>query len=304
MKHITVLGTHIEADENFGVVRRNNPYGGLLIDAERKARQLIEANGYAFHSQNEMSPEDADIILCVDLSHELDMRIRNLHGKSRNILLCEEAPLHSNYTLQEPQNTYAQAIWERIVTWNRAYEAEHILHYDLPFCFSGVHTPPAVPKNSAGIAFVSNAPDERKGLVLRKNHLCQALKKKGIVELLQYGGKAAGGIADTAWIGNLAGKAFALAIEDTWVAGYVSELLPACIAAGVPAIYWGDAANAERRYPGTFMPMEELSLDAFNAARIKLEEQRDFVNGNIRKCQAGIGKWSSSFIDALATAIS
>ena len=304
MKNITVLGTHIEADENLGMERRNNPYGGLLIDAERKARQLIESRGYAFHTQNELPPEKADIIVCVDLSSDLDMRIMNIHGNSRKILLCEEAPLHSDYTLQQPHNSYMRSMWEKVVTWNRSYEAEYIFHYDLPFDFHCAPLSPASPKNDTGLAFASNAPDARKGLVLRKNDFCQSLGKKGMVELLHYGGKAACALTDTVWIKTLAEHSFALAIEDTWVAGYVSELLPACIAAGTPAIYWGDTANAERCYPGTFIPLEELSLDAFNAARIKLNEQRDIINGNIRKCQADIDKWSSSFIDALATAIS
>ena len=304
MKTITVLGKYIRANENFGEERIQNPYGGLLIEAERRARRIIEEKGYSFHSQQEQPPENADVILCVDLSPELDARLRKCPANTRKILLFEEAPLHSSYTIQQPQNSYLQPMWERIITWNRSYEAEYIMHFDLPFDFGRTPlTPPASSTPNSPLAFVSNAPDERQGLIQRKHHLCQTLHKTGQAELLRFGGGVAEAITNPAWLKALSGRPFTLAIEDTWISGYVSELLPACIIAGVPTIYWGDVATAERRFPGTFIPLDEISLGAFNRAKTELEKHMEALKLHIQECQGRIHEWSSSFVNALAGAL-
>ena len=303
MKTITVLGNYIRENENFGEVRSHNPYGGLLIEAERRARRIIEAKGYTFHSQQELPPEIADVILCVDLSPELDAHIRKCPAKNRRILLFEEAPLHSSYTIQQPQDSYLQPMWERIITWNLSYEAEYITHFDLPFDFGCAAMHPAPSSQSAGLAFMSNAPDERLGLIWRKHHLCQALHKTGQIELLQFGGGTADIRINPAWLKALAGRPFALVIEDTWISGYVSELLPACIIAGVPAIYWGDVATAERRFPDTFIPIDEISLDSFSRALKELANRREELNSCICQCQNMCQEWSSTFVNALYSAL-
>ena len=300
MRTITVLGNDFGAKDNFGEERSHNPYGGLLVRAEQRARQIIEAKGYSFHSQQELLPEDADVILCVDLSPELDARIRQVPANSRKLLLLEEAPLHSSYTIQQPQNSYLQPMWERIITWNRSFEAEFITYFDLPFDFGCAPTPPLPSAQSSGLAFVSNAPDERQGLIRRKHHLCQALHKTGQVKLLRFGGGPAGSMSNSAWLKSLTGQPFVLAIEDTWISGYVSELLPACIIAGVPAIYWGDVATAERRFPGSFIPLDEISSEAFNHAKTELENRREELKHSIQECQRRIQEWPSSFVNALA----
>ena len=299
MKTITVLGKDFDANDSFGMERSHNPYGGLLVGAEQKARRIIEERGYSFHSQQELPPEKADVILCVDLSPELDAHIRQCPDSSRKILLLEEAPLHSSYTIQQPHNSYLQPMWERIITWNRSYEAEYITHFDLPFDFCCAPTPPATTAQNAGLAFVSNTPDERQGLIRRKHYLCQALHKAGQVELLRFGGAPAGAMANPARIEKLAGRPFGLAIEDTWLSGYVSELLPACIMAGIPAIYWGDVTTAERRFPGTFIALDEISMAAFNHAKAELETRREELNRHIQECQAKIQEWPTSFVNAL-----
>ena len=303
MRTITVLGKDLAPNENLGEERSHNPYGGLLIRAEQRARRLIEEKGYSFHCQSTLLPEKADVILCIDLSPELDACIRQYPASARKILLLEEAPLHSSYTIQQPQNSYLQPIWERIITWNHSYEAEYITHFDLPFAFGCAPIPPEPSTQSAGLAFVSNAPDERLGLIRRKHHLCQALHKTGQVDILRFGGAPAGPISNLTCIKALAYRPFALAIEDTWISGYVSDLLPACILAGVPTIYWGDVATAKRRFPGTFIPLDEISPEAFTQAKTELEKRREELNHRILACQSQIQKWSSSFVNALANAL-
>ena len=80
----------------------------------------------------------------------------------------------------------------------------------------------------------------------------------------------------------------------------ICELLPACIIAGVPAIYWGDVATAERRFPGSFIPLDEISSEAFNHAKTELEKRREELKHSIQECQRRIQEWPSSFVNALA----
>ena len=194
-------------------------------------------------------------------------------------------------------------MWERIITWNCSYEAEYITHFDLPFDFVCAPRPPASSTQSIGLAFVSNAPDERQGLIRRKHHLCQTLQKTGQVDLFKFGGGPAGAMTSPAWLKALTDRPFILVIEDTWISGYVSELLAACVIAGVPALYWRDLATAERCFPGTFIPLDDITLEAFTRAKAELEKRGDALNCHIQQCQGRILDWSSSFVNALAGAL-
>ncbi|MCL5125092.1 MAG: hypothetical protein M1511_11445 [Deltaproteobacteria bacterium] len=57
-----------------------------------------------------------------------------------------------------------------------------------------------------------------------------------------------------------------MVVENNICPGYVTEKLGYSILAGLPAIYWGDSKNAERRFGKVFVPLGELTEKGFLAA--------------------------------------
>ena len=84
--------------------------------------------------------------------------------------------------------------------------------------------------------------------------------------------------------------------------GYVTEKLPDGIMAGIPVIYHGDFRNAERRFPGTFVPLEHLTVQAFKEAKDKIVENYAELRHNVLKSREDSASWCDSYLSAVEKA--
>ena len=92
---------------------------------------------------------------------------------------------------------------------------------------------------------------------------------------------------------------FALVIENIWAPGYVTEKLPDCILAGIPVIYWGDFFHAQRRFPDTFIPLEEVSVSGVMKAKDQLIAKYADLRKNVLKCREESDHWCDSYLNAI-----
>ncbi|MBO4632721.1 MAG: hypothetical protein J5858_12425, partial [Lentisphaeria bacterium] len=61
----------------------------------------------------------------------------------------------------------------------------------------------------------------------------------------------------------------------------------------------GDSATAQRRFPNTFIPLEEISLSGFLAARKQLLERYAELRENVLKCREESNHWCDSYLNAV-----
>ena len=299
MKKITVLGSDVVKDECFGAARGHGPGGGMFLAAEIAARKQLESAGIVFCSEAELPPEKADGIFCLELDRELRTRIHALPPACGKVLQAFDSPFAPGIS-HHAADTFMDPVWNRIVTWNRTFAAEHIIVCDPPYSWEDFSAVPmgkqVFDPRARGIAFLSREPNEIRGLVLDKNRLCRTLADRGEVELSQVPDSPGEALK------LISRYPFALVLEDFWYAGFVSEVLVLCLMAGVPVIYWGDTATAEQRCPGTFIPLEAHTAEAFRAAKEKLISRRAELKKEKDEIRQMSERWKESYLAALGKA--
>ena len=200
--------------------------------------------------------------------------------------------------------------WDRIMTWNRSYEADFIVHYDIPVAGKSVSEPLATqPETSSdfsskpGAVISSFKQGDIRGMAPQRDALYRKLAHKGLIELYGMNWKVD---PERNIFGPLDNKLkvlqqhpFALVIENIWASGYVTEKFPDCILAGIPVIYWGDFPNAQRRFPDTFIPLEEVSVAGVLNAREQLIANYADLRKNVLKCRDESDHWCDSYMDAM-----
>ena len=70
-----------------------------------------------------------------------------------------------------------------------------------------------------------------------------------------------------------------------------------------PCIYFGALENAQRRFPNTFVPLEELNINSFLTAREKLFDNYDYYYANVLKEKQNSIHWCDSFLENMLKAI-
>ena len=307
MKKVTVLGMYIGKEEGFGTSSGSTNYGNLLGYPGVLARQVLETQGFTFFSELELPPEKADIIFCIDLTPELWKRILTLPQKIKKILQACESPIYARYSHFASQ-VLMSPVWDCILTWNRSYEADYILHYDIPVTGKRASLVPDLPQwkkteKSSGVVVSSFKLGDTRGMAPQREQLYLELSALGEVDL--YGknwqldlSKHRFGSTNNK-LQTLAQYSFALAVENAWAPGYVTEKLPDCILAGIPVLYWGDIENAQRRFPDTFVPLGDLTLSAFWKAREQLFRNYTFHLQAVHCEREKSDSWCNSYLDAM-----
>lgn len=312
MRKVTVLGLYVNKNDSFGLEDGGTSYGNRLGYPGVRARALLEKEGFSFFSEAELSPEEADIVLCVDLSSVLLERIRRMPKGVRKILQACESPI---YNLQAHQaRILMDPCWDVILTWNRSFEASYILHYDLPVAGKSASSSglPAAGRVSVepglcpGVVVSSFKNGDHRGVAPERDALYRSLAKRGWIDLYGKGWPVSEkehrfGSAEDKLV-TIARHPFALVIENCWAPGYVTEKLPDCILVGVPVIYRGDFPTAERRYPGTFVPLEELSEKDFLDARRQLFDNYAAYRENVLAARENSDTWCDSYLEAVRQA--
>lgn len=308
MKKVTVLGLYIDKGDSFGKTDGGTSYGNLLEYPGMLARHMLEEKGFQFFSENELAPEQADIVFCIDLTPALWERIKNLPGNVRKILQCCESPIYARYS--HFAEVLMNPLWDVIMTWNRSFEAPYLIHYDIPVAGKSVSEPlfPLDEKDRLprGIVVSSFKLGDCRGMVPQRDFLYRSLSESGQIDL--YGNNWKYDPAKHTF-GKIDNKLkvmqkyqYALVIENIWAPGYVTEKLPDGILAGLPVIYWGDTPNAQRRFPDTFVSLEEVTLESFRKAKDTLMEQYSFFKNNVLKAREESDHWCDSYLKAISEA--
>ena len=308
MKKIVVVGMYMDGKRVFGASDDSFAYGNRLLYPEIMLRRKLEKEGCSFFSESQLPMEQADIILCSDLTPPLYERIRNLPPGIFKILSAREsaiyAPLsHSPEVLMDP-------LWDAVITWNRGFEADHVIHCDI--AISG-RTASNLPERldewngqfrERGVVVSSDEGPDHRGFIPERNTFYQRLAREGLIDLYGRGwridstGGRLGKIDDKIEI--LKRYSYALVIENMWTSGYVTEKLANCILAGIPVIYMGDACHADRRFPGTFVELGKMSTNAFVECREKIRRDYRIFHQAVRESYEESDSWCNSFTAAAA----
>ena len=312
MRKVTVLGLYVNKNDSFGLEDGGTSYGNRLGYPAVRARGLLEKEGFSFFSEEELPPEKADVVFCLDLTPALLERVRNLPEEVRVILQACESPI---YNLQAHQaRILMDPCWDVILTWNRSFEASYILHYDLPVAGKSASSSglPAAGQVSVepglcpGVVVSSFKNGDHRGVAPERDALYRSLAKRGWIDLYGKGWPVSekehrfGPAGDK--LAVIAGHPFALVIENCWAPGYVTEKLPDCILAGVPVIYRGDFPTAERRFPGTFIPLEDCSEQGFQSARRRLFDHYAACRESVMAARENSDTWCDSYLEAIRQA--
>ena len=303
------MGMYVKKGECFGVTDGGTSYGNLLLYPGMLARPLLENKGFYFFSEEELAPENADVVFCVDPTPELWERIKKLPAHIRKILQCCESPIYAGYS-HFASEVLADPLWDVIMTWNDSFEAPYLIHYDIPVAGKSVSEPLEQSEKkecfSRCVVVSSLKNGDCRGIAPQRDHFYRSLAEKGKIDL--YGcnwpyepSKHLFGKVDNK-LKVMQKYQYALVIENSWAPGYVTEKVPDCILAGLPVIYWGDIPNAQRRFPDTFVPLEKLTLDSFRKAADTLMEQYSFFKNNVLKAREESDHWCDSYLKAVSEA--
>jgi hypothetical protein len=81
--------------------------------------------------------------------------------------------------------------------------------------------------------------------------------------------------------------------------GYVTEKLGDAILAGLPSIYYGDVENALRRFPNTFVQLDELTYNSFLKSKNILMDNYDSMIKGVYASFNNSDIWMESFVNTL-----
>ena len=140
MDKITVMGMYIKKERPVGQAGGGTVYGNLLHYPGVLSTRMLEAEGFQFYHEAELPPEQADILYCVDLTPELWERVKAIPPQVHKILLACESPIYARLS-HFASGVMMNPCWDWIMTWNRSYEADFIVHYDIPVAGKSVSEP-------------------------------------------------------------------------------------------------------------------------------------------------------------------
>lgn len=286
-------------EKNFGYYDGGTSYGHRLLAPIMDLRNKLEQAGHEVLTSQECSLNDAGVVVFWDLDEINYKKALSLPKDVPCILISNESPIYS--PLSHRSHILFSKRWSAVLTWNRAYSSNHIYHYDIPFVGEAslqkdhVHS-----KKSKGVVVSSYKKDPR-GLAYKRDLLFRRMARDGFLDV--YG---ANWIEDTQYgilgtshnkIQTMRDYDFAFISENSIYPGYVTEKLADAIIAGIPSIYYGDYVTATRRFPGTFVRLEELTSNSFLQSRDILYRDYQFLMDCVKKSQSESVTWSSSFIN-------
>ena len=311
MKKVVLTGLYVKQDETFGSAVEQPCFGNNLHYSGKLTATLLSQLGFACFPENVLPLEEADLLLCVDLSPPLWQRLQQVPSKVKKILMVAESPIYAPLS-HDGAKILRNPFWDLIMTWNRGFHAQYIFHYDLPFAGRKVSTP--IPAKSEhfldnqrrGVVVASYKRDYR-GFLYDRNRLYKRLASDG--ELALYGRRwgyapqrqRMGLTSDK--LQTISDYAFSLVVENNLLDGYVTEKIADSILAGTPVIYWGDWETAERRFPGTFVALKKVDLDDFYSAREQLFSDYGKYLRSVEKVKEESDGWCDSYLAVLKQAI-
>lgn len=298
-----ILVSHSSSSDDDSVFSSPNTYTNpRSLSPRNQIKSKLENLDVQVLMPNKVAWSEADVAVFLDLQKSISISIPD-HIPC--ILICNgsfiDTPLsHKWYTLFRKR-------WKAVLTWNRSFQAPNIFYYDIPFFYDmsaeEVYKNELVfnkNKSSKGVTFSSYRKDKR-GLLFKKNWLYLELTKGGYIDL--YGSHWTGKKIPNVYnftpnkIDTMIKYTYSIVVEDSLCSGYVTKQLADSIFAGIPAIYYGDFTTAERRFPGCFIKLKDLSVDAFFKAQEELLNSHDKLQNNVLTVRKQFKTWGESFLD-------
>lgn len=252
--------------------------------------------GLTVLSRQQLSFEQADIAVFWNIDKTLYKECLSLSPELPCLLIFNQSPLVGGY---RKLNTLSSKRWLAVLTWNRSFQADHILHYDIPFFYDKSVSEKNAPKFSVdslrmtegsarGVA-LRNAKNDTMGLIPKVNSLYRKLANGGYIDLVEGREVLSQRKIEKKYH-------YSLVAEDALCPGYVTQKLADSIIAGIPAIYFGDFTTAERRFPGCFVCLKDLSVDSFMQAQQELLESYESLQQNIVGVRQESHTWGQNFL--------
>lgn len=282
--------------------KSDNSYGYYLSYPGIKLAQILEEQ----YNYKVVNDESFDTIVFIDLDEELYNYAKKIPANIRKILILAESPIYTPF----PHNIkiLADNIWTKVISYNREIECPNIYYYDI--AITGIQIPictlfpPQTTIQDIGCN-ISSYKNDTRGYTKDRDTLLLELLDKDMLHQFGRGWakhKNYKGISNNK-IFDIARYKYYFAIENSKYSGYVTEKIADSILAERPCIYFGDLENAQRRFPNTFVPLEELNINSFLKAREKLFDNYDYYYANVLKEKQNSIHWCDSFLENMLKAI-
>jgi len=296
-------------EEGFGKSSGGTEYGNKLLEPFVRLREELERCGYKVSTRNQSNIDCADVVVFLDMNAELWSFFQSLREDQCCILICLESPIYT--PLSHAMSIVFNKRWDGVMTWNRSFQAKHIQYYDIPIAAVEKEQLDRVFESvrslGQGVVVSSRKKEDNRGLLCERDNLYGILANKNEVDLygLHWPQKPEKGMygPSSDKIETLQKYSYSLIIENSLYPGYVTEKLADSISAGIPAIYYGDIKSAGLRFPSTFIPMEEISEEAFFRAKEKLVDSYEELIKGVHCSIVHSNLWCESFLSVFMETI-
>jgi|GEM_PF-1716233 Glycosyltransferase family 10 (fucosyltransferase). len=286
-------------DDDFGYNDGGTAYGNKLNAHMIQLRRRLEKIGFQVLTRKNIPVRAADIVVYHDLNEEYFEEVFSLPSNKPCILICNESPIYA--PLSHRADIVFNKRWTAVLTWNRSFAAEHIHYYDIPCAGADLSSPPPSIRGDRKAVVVSSYKRDLRGLAPRRDYFYKELARERCVDVYGAGWpvkESLGLFGKTKdKIVTMSGYHHSLIVENSRYPGYVTEKLADSIIVGIPAIYYGDWISAERRFPGTFVPLKNLSRSSYAEADKEMAENYVVLRDNVIKARAQSGQWGDTFLD-------
>jgi hypothetical protein len=307
MKTVCVACLHQFYEAEFGISDGGTEYGNRYMNIFIQLKKHLELKGVRLVSRAQFPIEQADAVIFWDMSPlDIDLQ-KSLRGKKTMILTSTESPLfaplsHSPNIVQDPS-------WFKVITWNRSITGKNIVYFDIPSNSQTILSSfpqkkfrpdsPAVVMKSYHFDLHTDSKEFEIRFLLR-------LIDKGWIDV--YGKNWPTEVPNTFGVSPNKIKTFlrydyTFSLENCMIPGFVTEKIADAILAGLPSIYYGDYENAQRRYPGCFVHLPELTLEAYEQARNELINRYEELRENVKKSYDRAILWNENFLQSFEKAL-
>lgn len=295
-----------EHEESFGLVSHIPSFGYRLMAGAVQLRLRLELLGHRLIPLSQANLESIEMVLVFDLDAQIYQEILQLPPSIPCILICMESPIYSRYS--HDISVLSNPRWHRILTWNRTICLPNVLYYDIPIADAIPldFNPNLFATSQKGVA-IANSAKSQEGFLPQRDALYIELASRQFIDL--YGNHwpympsqgLHGSTPDK--ILTITNYSYSLVIENCLYSGYVTEKLADSILANRPVIYYGDSELAQNRFPNTFIPLENLSLEAFIIALKELSKKRKDIEESVRISRLQSLQWCDSFLEKIMSLI-
>ena len=247
-----------------------------------------------------------DVAVFVDADEELFEQAKALSAHIKKILLLVESPIYTPFP--HHPNVFSHPVWSSVVSYNREYEAPHVIHYDIAVTGTQCPLPSVGDWRSAAIrgGFIGSYKNDHRGYTAQRDALLLQLADADMIDI--YGAnwpahRNCKGLTENK-IETLAKYKYCIACENALYSGYVTKKVGDCILAERPSLYFGDEKNARRRFGKTFIPLHDLSYATFANAKAALDSQYEALQAETIVQKQLSQEWVSSYVQVMAGVLS